>query len=190
MNLLLSPTLRLILSSTYFRSLYITVLHQRGSTNSNSLIESNLLIFNETVFPEVLLAFLLLLRLIVCDVRGVAPLVVGVVTLHNIIVLSLLNHLNLVNTFLASSSYSSKACISLSSLTLVTSRHSFIMMLFMVSMVVVVIIFTCIGIEGEGSNKRFSIPSCCRVSELASTKNTLSSKKEHKENLCTRSHDC
>merc|ERR1719260_681595 len=189
MNLLLSPTLRLILSSTYFRSLYITVLHQRGSTNSNSLIKSNLLIFNETVFPEVLLTLLLLLRLIVCDVRGVAPLVVRVVTLHNIIVLSLLNHLNLVNTFLASSSYSSKACISISSLTLVTSRHS-IIMLFMVSMVVVVIIFTCIGIEGEGSNKRFSIPSCCRVSELASTKNTLSSKKEHKENLCTRSHDC
>merc|ERR1719260_602361 len=115
MNLLLSPTLRLILSSTYFRSLYITVLRQRGSTNSNSLIKSNLLIFNETVFPEVLLA-LLLLRLIVCDVRGVAPLVVGVVTLHNIIVLSLLNHLNLVNTFLASSSYSSKASISISSL--------------------------------------------------------------------------
>merc|ERR1711970_388445 len=166
MNLLLSPTLWLILSSTYFRSLYITDLHQRGSTNSNSLIKSNLLIFNETVFPEVLLALLFLLRLIVCDVRGVAPLVVGVVTLHNIIVLSLLNHLNLVNTFLASSSYSSKTSVSISSLTLVTSRHSFIMMLFMVSMVVV-IIFTSIGIEWKSSNKRFSIPSCCRVSELA-----------------------
>merc|ERR1711970_1344859 len=153
MNLLLSPTLWLILSSTYFRSLYITVLHQRGSTNSNSLIKSNLLIFNETAFPEVFLALLLLLRLIVCDVGGVAPLVVGVVTLHNIIVLSLLNHLNLVNTFLSSSSNSSKASIRIS-LTLVTSRErlggSFSIMLLMMSMVMIMIMIMVIfSIEGE-----------------------------------------
>merc|ERR1719205_320515 len=109
MNLLLGPALRLILSYTYFRSLDITVLDQRGSADSNSLIKSNLLIFNGTVFPEVLLALLLLLRLIVCDVSSVASLVIGVITLHNIIILSLLNHLYFVNTFLAISTGASSS---------------------------------------------------------------------------------
>merc|ERR1712128_179829 len=160
MNLLFSPALRLILSSTYFRSLNITVLDQRGSANSNSLIKSNLLIFNETVFPKVLLARLLLLRLIVCDVSSVAPLVIGVITLNNIIILSLFNHLHLVNTFLPSSSYGSKASISFVSLTLVTGSHRVLSMFLMVSMMM--IIFTGIGIEGESSYQRFSIsPGCC-----------------------------
>merc|ERR1719320_2132059 len=101
MNLLLGPALRFILSSANLRSLHITVLYKRGSADLNGLIESNLLIFNETALPEVLLALLLLLGLVVGDIGGVAPLVIRVVTLHNIIIFSLLHHLNLVNTFLA-----------------------------------------------------------------------------------------
>merc|ERR1712106_533733 len=150
MNLLLSPALRLILSSTYFRSLNITVLDQRGSANSNSLIKSNFLIFNETVFPVVLLALLLLLRLVVCDVSSVAPLVIGVITLHNIIILSLFNYLHLVNTFLASSSYSSKSSISIVSLTLVTGSHRVLSMFLMVLMMM--ILSVSIGIEWESAN--------------------------------------
>merc|ERR1719435_387998 len=116
MLLLLSPTLRLILSSTNLRSLDITVLDQRGSAHRSSLIESDGFILYEAVLPVVLLALLLLLGLIVCDISSVTPLVIGVVALHNIVILSLFNHLHLVNTSLAiitrtSSSNSSKAHI-------------------------------------------------------------------------------
>ena len=111
MNLLLCPALRLILSPAYLRSLDITVLDQRGSAYLDSLIESNLFILYEAVLPVILLTILFLLRLLVCNISSVAPLVIGVITLHNIIILSLLNHLNLVNTSLTSSCYRAKANI-------------------------------------------------------------------------------
>merc|ERR1712106_1228106 len=101
MHLLLGPALRLIFSSANLRSLDITVLHKGSSADLNSLIESDLLIFNETALPVVLLTLLLLLGLVGGDIGGVAPLVIRVITLHNIIILSLLNHLNFVNTSLA-----------------------------------------------------------------------------------------
>merc|ERR1712128_159916 len=122
MNLLLSPALRLVLSSTNLRTLNITILNQRCPAYLHSLIESNLFILYEAGLPVILLTVLLLLGLIVCDVSSVAPLVIGVITLHNIVILSLLNHLNLVNTFLASSCYSSEANIwSFRSLTISTN---------------------------------------------------------------------
>ena len=61
----------------------------------------DLLVLNEARLPEVLLALLLLLGVVVGDVGGVTSLVVAVVTLDHVIVLSLLNHLDLVNTSLA-----------------------------------------------------------------------------------------
>jgi len=112
MNLLLGPALRLILSSTDLRALHITVLDKRGSADLNSLIEGNLFILNETALSEVLLTLLLLLRLIVGDISGVAPLVIRVITLNNIIILSLLNHLNFVNTLLAIRARASSSNIS------------------------------------------------------------------------------
>jgi len=99
--LLLGPTLRLVFSSTDLWALNITVLHKWSSADFNSLIEGNLLVFNETSFSEVLLALFLLLRLVVGDVGGVTPLVVAVVTLDHVVVLGLLHHLDLVNTSLA-----------------------------------------------------------------------------------------
>merc|ERR1711942_25378 len=146
MNLLLGPALCLILSPAYLRTLDITVLDQRCPTHGHCLVKGNLLVFNKTILPEVFLTFLLLLRHVVCDIGGVAPLVVGVVALHNIIVLRLLHHLHLVNTLLPSSSYSSKAGICIS-LTLITGSErlcgSFLIMIsmfFMVSMVMIMII--------------------------------------------------
>ena len=61
----------------------------------------DLLVLDEACLPEVLLALLLLLGVVVGDVGGVAPLVVAVVTLDHVIVLKLLHHLDLVNTSLA-----------------------------------------------------------------------------------------
>ena len=61
----------------------------------------DLLVLNEARLPEVLLALLLLLGVVVGDVGGVAPLVVAVVALDHVIVLCLLDHLDLVNTSLA-----------------------------------------------------------------------------------------
>merc|ERR1719348_1382448 len=109
MNLLLGPALRLVFSSADLRSLDITILDERSSADGNGLIESNLFILDETALSEVLLAFFLLLRLVVCDISCVTSLVIRVVTLDNIIILSFFNHLNLVNTFLASFSNSGKS---------------------------------------------------------------------------------
>merc|ERR1719308_596322 len=109
MLLLLGPALRLILSSADLRALHITVLDQRSSAHLHGLVESNLLVVDEAVLPEVLLALLLLLGLVVGHIGGVTPPVVGVVALHNFIILSLLNHLDLINTPLAISTRSSSS---------------------------------------------------------------------------------
>ena len=100
MNLLFGPTLRLILSSTDLRSLDITVLHQGSSADLDCLLEGNLFILDETTLSEVLIALLFLLGLVVGDIGGVAPLVIRVITLLNLIILCLFHHLYFVNTFL------------------------------------------------------------------------------------------
>jgi len=184
MNLLLGPALRFILSSADLRSLHITVLYERGSADLNGLIESNLFVFDETVLSEVLLTLLLLLGLVVGDIGGVAPLVIRVVTLHNIIILSLLHHLNLVNTFLAirsraSSSNSSEANIYIiTSLTLVTP--SMIMMVIMMSVMMLILV----SIEREGSNKGLSVSLGSIAPELSSPKDTVTTDKEYDKKLC------
>ena len=101
MNFLFCPTLRLIFSSTDLRALNITILYKRSSANFDSLVEGNLFVLNEASFSEILLTLFLLLRLVVGDIGGVTSLVVAVVTLDNIVVLSLGDHLDLVNTSLA-----------------------------------------------------------------------------------------
>merc|ERR1712234_40869 len=106
MLFLLGPALRLILSSADLRALHITVLNQGSSAHLHGLIEGNLLVVDETVFPEVFLTFLLLLRLVVGHIGGVAPPVIGMVTLDNLIIFSLLHHLDLVNAPLSISTWS------------------------------------------------------------------------------------
>jgi len=113
MLLLLGPALRLVLSSTDLVSDLVTVLDQRSTANLNSLGDGLGLVLDEAALPEVFVTFFLLLRLIVGHIGGVTSLVVGVVTLDNLVILNLLNHLNLVNTtfatILRSSSNISKA---------------------------------------------------------------------------------
>ena len=65
MFLLLGPALTLILGPADLRALNITILDKGSSANLDSLVESNLLVVDEAVLSEVLLTFLLLLRLIV-----------------------------------------------------------------------------------------------------------------------------
>merc|ERR1712186_287015 len=97
-NLLLGPTLGLVLRPADLGSLDIAVLHQRSTADLNGLVEGDPLVLDETTLPEVLLALLLLLGPVVGDVGGVAPLVVAVVALHHVVVLGLLHHLHLVDT--------------------------------------------------------------------------------------------
>merc|ERR1719430_1324846 len=129
MYLLLGPALRLVLGPAYLGALHVAVLHQRSSTNGGGLVESNLLVLDEAVLPEVLLAVLLLLGLIVGDIGGMAPPVVGVVALHHIVVLCLLDHLHLVDTPLpigarSGSSNSREAHIDIRTLSVVSSTIS------------------------------------------------------------------
>lgn len=65
MFFLLGPALTLILGPTDLRALDVTILDKGSSANLDSLVESNLLVIDETVLSEVLLTFLLLLRLVV-----------------------------------------------------------------------------------------------------------------------------
>merc|ERR1719507_2528709 len=96
-DLLLGPALGLVLSPADLGSLDVTVLHQGSPADLHGLVEGDLLVFDETTLPEVLLALLLLLGLVVGDVGGVTPLVVAMVALHHVVVLGLLHHLHLVN---------------------------------------------------------------------------------------------
>ena len=186
MNLLLGPALRLILSSTNLGSLDITVLHKRSSADLNSLVESNLLVFNETALSVVLLALLLLLGLVVGDIGGVAPPVIGVVALDDIVVLGLFDHLHLVNAPLAisartGSSNSRETHIGVVSLTLSTGLEGLnwlaTMILPMVTMVAFVMgsmVLALLGVEGECSEKVPALPSV--AAELASTQCTAGEK--------------
>merc|ERR1719239_727344 len=122
-DLLLGPALGFVLGPADLRSLDITILDKRGPADLSSLVEGNLLVLDETALPEVLFAVLLLLGLVVGDIGGVAPPIVRVVALDNIVVLGLFDHLDLVNTPLAVSTRSSgcngrEAHISVVSLTL------------------------------------------------------------------------
>jgi len=102
MFFLLGPALALVLGTADFGSLDITILHKRSTADLDSFVESDLLIFNEAVFPEVFITFFLLLGFIVGGVSGVAPFVIRVITLNNIIIFGLFDHLNFVNATLAS----------------------------------------------------------------------------------------
>merc|ERR1712142_882638 len=174
MDLLFGPALRLIFSSTDLRSLNITILDKWGSTDLDSLIESDLLIFDETALSEVLLTLLFLLGLVVCDIGGVTSLVITMVTLDNIIIFSFLNHLNFVNTSLSIRSWGSSSNISeawgttLSSLTLssLSKRCRCTAGISMISMMMLIIV----GIEWEGVDQRFSISDL--ASQLPGSKDT------------------
>merc|ERR1719204_3007309 len=95
-------TLRLIDRLALFWALAVT--NQWSVAKFNLLIRGNLLVVNEAVLDEVLLTLLLLLRLEVSGVSGVALLAVAMLALNDIIILSLFNHDNLVNAPLSSSS--------------------------------------------------------------------------------------
>jgi len=94
-------TLGLIYGLTLLRALSLA---DKGSvTKLDGLLRSNLLVLNEATFDEVLLTLLFLLRLKVSGVRGVALLAVAMLALNDVVILSLLNHDNLVDTPLTSS---------------------------------------------------------------------------------------
>merc|ERR1719419_1942888 len=188
MNLLLGPALRLILSPANLGTLNITVLDQGSPADLSSLVEGNLFIGNEAALLEVLLAIFLLLGLIVGSVGGVAPPVIGVVTLDHIIILGLLHHLHLVNTLLPSLSNFTKVRGSTLSLTTGTAFKSIGSM--MISMVFSMVVpmscmISMLIVEWECSSQRFSIP--CISSESPSTIGS-SGQQEEKGNFATRSH--
>ncbi len=68
------------------------------------LLEGDRLVLDVAVLDKVLVALLLLLRLVVGGVGGVAPLIVAVVALDLLVVLKLLHHHDLLHAPLASSS--------------------------------------------------------------------------------------
>lgn len=159
MSLLLGPTLGLVLSPADLGTLDVAVLDQRSPTDVGCLVEGDLFVLDETVLPEVLLALLLLLGLVVGHVGGVTPPVVGVVALHHIVVLCLLHHLHLVNTPLtistrSSSCYSTKVYWSIITLTLSTAvKRGGSVVVFMVCVVVIIHICTVLLVEGEGASE-------------------------------------
>jgi len=127
-----------------------------------SLLNSNLLVLNEAALFEVLAAFFLLLGLKVSGVGGVALLGVAMLALNVVIVLGLLNHDNLVDATLTSSSDGTNVQVNVVSLALTRSPgikvHRLIMVGVVVIMVIMVIVIATVGpsgsiapgIEGEG----------------------------------------
>ena len=157
----------------------------------------DLLVLNEARLPEVLLALLLLLGLVVGDVGGVAPLVVAVVALHHVVVLGLLHHLHLVDTPLTvgpggGGGNSGKGHINISrSLTLGTAgqglRGSSLSVLLMVTVVAVGMVSLVVGVEGESSNQRLAVPGGSSP-QLPGPQDALASDDENKKQLKKISH--
>merc|ERR1711962_1637137 len=189
MFLLLGPALRLILGSTDLRALHITVLNQGSSAHLHCLIEGNLLIVDEAVLPEVLLTFLLLLGLVVGYIGGVASPVIGMVTLDNLIIFSLLHHLDLVNAPL---SISTRSCSSNSSKAHINTIRSLT-----VNTGLKVLAggkagnwcwcLSTIGIEGKGVEKRSLSP--LKISLCSQLSGSLaSSNQKQNQELRSKSH--
>jgi len=145
---------------------------QRGVTLLDGLLNGDLLVLDETVLPEVLLAVLLLLGLEVSGVGGVAPLGVAMLAGNMVIILGLLNHDDLVDTTLTSSSNVANAQVQVvtRALTRVPSIEANINGLGMMSVVVIMVIMVSVvgvltlvpvvtpGVEGEGVDERPSVP--------------------------------
>merc|ERR1711860_118432 len=166
--LLLGPALGLVLGTADLGSLNATILDEFCSADIDSLVEGNLLVLNETALPEVLLALLLLLGVVVGDVGGVASPVVAMVALDHVIVLNLLDHLDLVNTSLSILNFGSGNIIEArgavrSSLTLGSGSQILgrspggvvSMMTMIITMSMMITMMTAIGgVEGEGVDQR------------------------------------
>jgi len=155
--------LRLVDSPTFYWALSVT--DKRSVAEFNLLSGSNLPVVNEAVLDEVLLALLLLLGLEVSGVGSVTLLGVAMLALNDIIVLSFLNHHDLVNTPLASggngSNVQSNIITTTVTLTGVTSRDSLssmsmimaviVAMGMVMGMIVVMGSLTTALVEWEGS---------------------------------------
>jgi len=142
---------------------------QRGVTLLDGLLNGDLLVLDETVLPEVLLAVLLLLGLEVSGVGGVAPLGVAMLAGNVVIVLGLLNHDDLVDTTLTSGGNVTDAQIQVVTRALTgvpgtIEVNGLSMVVGVVAIVVVLVVVTVVllaivpGIEGEGVHERPSIP--------------------------------
>ena len=93
----------MIFSCALLRSRDVTVLDQGRETKLDLLGEGDLLVLDEAVLLEVLVALLFLLRLVVGLVGDVAPGGVAVLALNDVVILGLLGHDDLVHTPLTSS---------------------------------------------------------------------------------------
>ena len=116
----------------------------------DSLLTCHLFVFNEAALFEVLAAFFLLLGLKISGVGGVALLGVAMLALNVVIVLSLLNHDNLVDATITSSSDGTNIQVNVVSFALTRSPGIKVNRLGMVGMVIVVVIVTAtVGPSGS-----------------------------------------
>jgi len=177
MFFLLGPALALVLGTADLRSLDIAILHKRSTADLDSFVESDLLVFNETALSEVFITLFLLLGFIVGGVCGVAPFVIRVITLNNIIIFGLFDHLNFVNATLASRFGSSSYIIEARGTILTLERETssqilrwltssgFFMMSVMISVISMMLLSS--AVEWESVEKR-SLISGGVLPELAS----------------------
>jgi len=159
--------LRLVDGLTLLRALSVT--DQGSVAELDLLIRSNLLVLNEAVLDEVLLALLLLLRLEVSGVGGVTLLAVAMLALNDVIVLGLLNHDDLVDTPLSSSSDGSNVKSDIIATTLAgatgwqgKANSGFLVLMMMVVVMLMVSGMPSVGVgllvEWEGSPQVLSSP--------------------------------
>lgn len=140
-----------------------TITDQGSVAEPDGLFEGNLLVLDEAVLLEVLVALLLLLGLEVGGVGGVAPLGVAMVALDLLVVFGLFDHHNLVDTSLTGGSNGADVkggiiALSLARVT-VASRSNGLLMMSMIVIVIVIVMGTSIGsaellIEGEAVQER------------------------------------
>jgi hypothetical protein len=147
---------RLVDSFTFFGT--FTVTDEGSMAELDFLIKSDLLVFDEARFLEVLFALLLLLGLEVGGVGGVTTLGVRMVALDFLVIFGLLNHDDLVDTTLTSSSDGSNAQVKLViTSTLTGSTSVFVVMVLVVSMGGMSSGTRVSGVEGEGVDQGLAV---------------------------------
>jgi len=155
-------TLGLVDSPALYWALAVT---DEGSVAELNLLGfSNLLVIDEAVLDEVLLALLLLLGLEVGGVGGVALLGVAMLALDDIIVLGFLNHHNLVDTPLTGSGNGSNVQGNIITAAITLTRVTGVVSLSSMGLVVMMVMSGVAGsltvalVEGEGCPQVLALP--------------------------------
>ena len=164
----------MIFSCALLRSRDVTVLNQRSKAELDLFGDGDLLVLDEAVLLEVLLALLFLLGLVIGLVGGVATGGVAVLALNDVVILGLLGHGDFVNAPLPSGGNGANVQSGILLADLLPAGPGIKAVGLVVACMVVVLIMISVmvvivpSVEWESVSQRFWVPSKIELSALCS----------------------